>query len=128
LDPDVIHNSTSEPILHWYQPYLQVDPVTGLLTNYSDATTGKGAGAPFVAPQPPAGQTHRYIAMLFEQPARFQLSNCYSGIFPPTVDAREGFDLVSFVHANGLTEPVAATYWTVNVPTSVKRLRICSSS
>ncbi|KAI5457811.1 putative protease inhibitor [Mariannaea sp. PMI_226] len=69
LDPDAPFPSFSVlgPALHWIQPGLQVG---------ADNSTSLKATAPFVAdyvgPGPPPGSSpHRYIFLLYEEPAGF---------------------------------------------------------
>ena len=95
-------------------PPLPPPPHRGVLVN----TT---SGAEYIAPQPPQDQNHhRYVYLLFRQPVAYTFPQCFAHIFPPTLQARVGFDVRQFVDVAGLDAPVAATYFFVerNEPVS----------
>ena len=76
VDPDGPYPSFTvlSPILHWIQSGLEVSSSTGLLA------TNDPPVANYVGPGPPPGSSpHRYIFLLYEQPAGFD----YRGFVPP---------------------------------------------
>lgn len=75
------------------------------------ATSDSGP-APYLPPGPPATDTvaHRYVELLFAQPANL---NVQASDFANT-QARFNFDIVSFGQENGLGEPLAANFFTVD--------------
>lgn len=74
-------------------------------------STEKGP-ASYLPPNPPATDStpHRYVQLLFQQPAKF---NVKASDFADT-KARLNFDIVSFSSKNGLSAPVAANYFRVD--------------
>jgi phosphatidylethanolamine-binding protein len=78
-------------------------------------------GAPYFPPSPPSSDQnpHRYVFLLFAQPANFIFPSSFNRISPPlTTNARLGFDLASFATNVGLNVPVAADWITVQSGTS----------
>lgn len=75
--------------------------------------------APYIGPQPPKnGPTHNYTLMLFSQPADFTIPAKYDSWLPlnlSDVYTRVNFPVVEFVRDTGLGQPVAATYFQVNL-------------
>lgn len=65
--------------------------------------------APYIGPSPPATDTqaHRYVELLFQQPADLQVA-------ASDVQSRIGFDIQTFAQKNGLGEPLAANFFTVD--------------
>ena len=107
IDPDVIEDGKATTILHWYQADLLKDPSNGELFNLSDN------GALYAGPTPPPGPSHRYILLLFVQPSRYVLPECFSHILPLTLPARRGFDMEQFMRVTGLGKPIAANFFSV---------------
>ncbi|KAL9105547.1 MAG: hypothetical protein Q9227_009291 [Pyrenula ochraceoflavens] len=72
-------------------------------------------GADYIPPSPPAGnQPHRYVALVYSQPASFSVPAAFSSINPPSDNkARLGFDINAFMSAANLQPPVAGNYFTV---------------
>ena len=70
--------------------------------------------ATYAGPHPPAGQTHRYVFLLFAQPEGYSLPEEFEGFVPPDAPHRVNFDVLRFMEVAHLAEPVAATYFTVN--------------
>ena len=114
IDLDVILNNTiATTILHWYQPNLAVNcsegDMKGLLTPRKDTNPGLHV-ASYIAPRARGQVHHRYAFFLFEQPPKFFFPRCFAHIFPETVDARAGFDLIQFGNVTGL-ELLVGTNW-----------------
>ena len=99
------------PILHWIQPGLKPEPAA------DGPATLKAEGTPFVAnyigPAPPPGTaTHRYLFMLYEQPAVFDGKK-----YAPAKGAklsnwhRMRYDLGAFEKKTRLGPVLAANYF-----------------
>ncbi|KAF2448922.1 PEBP-like protein, partial [Karstenula rhodostoma CBS 690.94] len=75
------------------------------------ASSDKGP-AMYIGPSPPASDTmaHRYTQLLFKQPATLKAS---ASDFANT-QARIGFDIEGFAKENGLGEPLAGNFFTVD--------------
>lgn len=75
------------------------------------ASTERGP-ATYIGPSPPAtdSKPHRYVELLFEQPSSFQLA---ASDFADR-QARFNFDITNFMEENGLAEPLAANFFTVD--------------
>ncbi|KXG51977.1 Major facilitator superfamily domain, general substrate transporter [Penicillium griseofulvum] len=113
IDLDVIIPGTAiqSVILHWYQPNLSMDCTKP--TPPSTIVPGKGheRAASYIAPRAPPNTHHRYVYLLFTQPAAYQFPECFSHVLPETVNARAGFDIKEFVQAAGLDAPIAMNYF-----------------
>ena len=74
-------------------------------------STEKGPAA-YIGPSPPATDTipHRYVELLFEQPASLQVQ---AADFANT-QSRIGFDINSFMKTNSLSKPLAGNFFTVD--------------
>lgn len=75
------------------------------------ASTSTGP-APYLGPGPPATDTipHRYVQLLFEQPAALKVS---ASDFADT-NARIGFDINKFMKTEKLSAPLAGNFFTVD--------------
>ncbi|GAB1214294.1 hypothetical protein ATERTT37_003456 [Aspergillus terreus] len=130
-DLDVIYGETATVALHWYQPNMTTqlnleqnhipriqsriklpDPKDD---NDDDdrILANRTSGAEYIAPRPPPKSNHRYVYLLFHQKADYEFPSCFSHIFPPTADARAGFDVRQFMQAAKLEAPVAGNYFFV---------------
>ncbi|PWY89072.1 citrate synthase [Aspergillus heteromorphus CBS 117.55] len=69
--------------------------------------------ASYIAPRPPPASHHRYVYLLFEQPDTYVFPTCFNHIFPPTAEARAGFDTRQFVEVARLGGPVAGNWFYV---------------
>ncbi|PYH69137.1 putative citrate synthase [Aspergillus vadensis CBS 113365] len=122
LDLDVLYNhTTATVILHWYQPDLISYPNnSNILLPIPQMPTRKPAA--YIAPQPPTNSHHRYLYLLYTQPPNYTFPECFEHIFPPTAEARAGFDMKLFADAAGLGTPVAGNWFyvrnEVDLPTS----------
>ncbi|KAJ5698837.1 hypothetical protein N7462_000842 [Penicillium macrosclerotiorum] len=100
-------------VLHWYRPNLmfkcQGNDNYGFL--HSDKNGKIIDSAPYIAPQPPPLSRHRYVYLLFEQPTFYQFPQCFTHIFPATMEARAGFDIKEFMLAATLNPPLAINYF-----------------
>lgn len=102
------------PILHWIQPGLKLEP----LSSSDQKTTLKAsATTPFIAnyigpAPPPFSAAHRYIFLLYEQPAGFD-----GGKYAPAGGAELGnwqrmrYDLTAFEKEANLGPVVAGNYF-----------------
>ncbi|KAE8399567.1 citrate synthase-like protein [Aspergillus pseudonomiae] len=124
FDLDVVYDMNATVALHWYQPDLfcvmQMDichenRIYETTDGYSNGgiLVNQSMGAEYIAPRPPPFSHHRYVQLLFVQKPDFQFPKCYSHIFPPTAEARAGFDIHQFVAVARLGAPVAGNYFVV---------------
>ncbi|KAE8384367.1 citrate synthase [Aspergillus alliaceus] len=125
IDLDVLYERNATTVLHWYQPDMVpvFKPNTNTKSNlrhfdkvnlYSNGIlANQSIGAEYIAPQPPPYSRHRYVYLLYNQRPNYSLPKCYSHIFPPTIEARGGFDTRQFVDVTGLGAPVAGNYFFV---------------
>jgi hypothetical protein len=75
------------------------------------ASSEKGPAA-YIPPGPPATDTvaHRYVQMLFQQPASLNIqASAFAG-----VQDRIGFDIESFMSKNDVSAPLAANFFRVD--------------
>ncbi|GES65011.1 citrate synthase [Aspergillus terreus] len=129
-DLDVIYGETATVALHWYQPNMTTQPnpeqnhapriqsrIKLHSSNHDDEDdlilANRTSGAEYIAPRPPPKSHHRYVYLLFHQKADYKFPSCFSHIFPPTADARAGFDVRQFMRAAKLDAPVAGNYFFV---------------
>ncbi|OJJ69579.1 hypothetical protein ASPBRDRAFT_130876 [Aspergillus brasiliensis CBS 101740] len=114
LDLDVLYNNntTATVILHWYQPDL-ISSDNNILIPNPHAPIPPRESATYIAPQPPANSHHRYLYLLYTQPPDYIFPDCFEHIFPPTVEARAGFDVRLFAEAAGLGTPLAGNWFYV---------------
>lgn len=98
--------------LHWIQPNL-VAKSDGNLTVDSSIQGSSQVECPYLEPAPPAGGgPHRYVILLFEQPANWTVPGNYSDISPPvTIYDRLNFSLPDFISSSGLNAPIGATFF-----------------
>jgi hypothetical protein len=77
------------------------------------ATTSKGP-ASYIGPGPPATDTiaHRYVQLLFKQPAALAAAVASTDFQTP--QSRIGFDIQTFATQMGLGEPLAGNFFTVD--------------
>ncbi|KAI8933019.1 hypothetical protein NX059_009668 [Plenodomus lindquistii] len=114
LDLDVPPaNGTTERrvLLHaMITDFTAVQPnINGMSSTLRSSATGPAA---YLPPGPPATDTkaHRYVELLFQQPAEFDVQ---ASAFP-TVQNRINFDLAAFATENSVNAPVAANFFTVD--------------
>jgi hypothetical protein len=107
IDLDVPRQGQRTTLLHWLATDVDISK--------SPVTAANTAGAPYLRPNPPAGDSaHRYVFLLFAQPDGFTIPAKYSKINPPaTTGARVGFDLTAFAADTSLRAPLAANFITV---------------
>lgn len=122
IDPDVVHNYNATTILHWYQPNCHVSQSTG------DFVIPTNDGAQYVGSQPPQGEKHRYVFLLFEQPLKYIFPQCFENVFPVSVAARSGFDITYFMEIAGLGSPVAGNWFSVDRPGEASTTRIITTT
>lgn len=109
IDP----NATRPSFLHWLQTNLTANPRSPSENDKTLLTSNTPATDPYIKPQPPRGTgRHRYILLLFQQPADFAIPAAFANIVHPqqTTD-RSAFNLTAFVNAAGLDAPVAANFF-----------------
>lgn len=122
IDLDVIEDRKATTILHWYQADLLKNPESGELFNLSDN------GAVYVGPTPPPGPSHRYMLLLFVQPFGYRMPECFSGMLPLTLPARQGFNIEQFMQVAGLGNPVAANYFSAVNPDPARSTRVTTAT
>lgn len=100
-------------LLHYLQPNLFGSEILFYDESAPNATTA--TGAPYIAPNPPAGDiAHKYTFLMYRQPAGFEIPSEFASINPPaTVNDRIGFDVDAFVRAAGLVDIIGATWFQV---------------
>src|SRR5216117_2394537 len=119
MDLSVQANGPTGPnatLLHWILPGL-ASPNAGATT----LTSRENAIAPYFPPGPPAGQTHTYTLILYDQPAEFRVPAEYLPYFKnltASVFNRVGFNLTDFTGKARLGNPVAADWYLVSNTTS----------
>lgn len=103
------------PFLHWLQPSLIPTSSSDRTLHKNNASSGSLIGAEYVYPLPPAGTgAHDYVVLLYSQPSGWQFPQEYEDLNPPaSLDLRMGFDVVDFVEAARLGEPIGANYFRV---------------
>ncbi|KAH8806064.1 phosphatidylethanolamine-binding protein [Xylogone sp. PMI_703] len=109
---------TNTTLLHWAQTGLSAPEGTTSLTSQQANI------APYINPEPPAGQTHTYGVVLFREPANFTIPIDYVALIHnltttdpvSSVPYRIGFNLTRFVNEAGLGQPVAADFFLVATP------------
>jgi hypothetical protein len=114
IDMEIIDAGRAYPLLHWYQPDLWVDTQSTEFVLHNFTNTG----AAYVGPQPNPGAAHTYVTLLFRQPLNYKFPECFSSIFPLSIEARAGFDLHLFMKMAGLKDILAANYFTSQDPNS----------
>ncbi|OJJ46041.1 hypothetical protein ASPZODRAFT_25932 [Penicilliopsis zonata CBS 506.65] len=111
IDIDVVLESNATVILHWYQPDMTTNCSNSHLSpKHEIAAVSSSKSAAYIGPQPPAGASHRYVFLAFQQPDHYVFPDCFDHIFPKTVEARAGFDIQLFSRVAGLPPPVAGNY------------------
>jgi hypothetical protein len=122
VDLDVPGANAAAPrttLLHWFGPN-----VTSTLDSKNTSSTFKipspQVGAPYLQPSPPVGDIpHRYVVLLFDRPKNFSVPAAFASINPPAnTTARIGFNVTNFIKLTGLSAPLAANYFTVQLNAS----------
>lgn len=93
-------------------------------TNTPPGLVGANAQAVYLGPGPPPGPPHRYVQLLFAQPAGYSFPACFNNIVTPkgadpasSVDGRVGFDINQFLKAANIqTRPIAGNYFRAQNP------------
>ncbi|KAF1935411.1 PEBP-like protein [Clathrospora elynae] len=109
--PPANGNTTRRVLLHAMKTGLKAtkQKLSGKATLLVSAEKGP---APYLPPSPPATDTvaHRYVQLLFQQPASLSVkASDFDGS-----QARVNFDIASFMSKNGVSEPVAANFFRVD--------------
>ena len=114
VDDKINYQGLQTTPLQWLQSDLIPDPTTGLLMvdPVSSAVTGK-----YIPPEPVVGKPHSFISILYRQPSGFSLPPCVSYVLGVSVKSRLGFNLLDFVRATGLGDPVADNWFQAQNPT-----------
>jgi Phosphatidylethanolamine-binding protein len=113
VDIDVSVNGTTTDLIHWIQGNFSASPGSPKLSS------SQGPIASYFPPGPPAGQTHRYVQMLFNEPQGFSVPADFTAIFAnltASVVNRIGFDYNKFIAESKLGDPVAGNYFRVATP------------
>jgi hypothetical protein len=122
---------TTANILEWFELDLTASDTSFDLD--STGTSTSKSGAPYLAPDPPAGSTHQYVLLLFAQPMGFVVPRGYAVDPPRSRDARRGFDINHFIAAvaqggvMSLGDVVAATYFGVKAQEKGPKASVTSS-
>ncbi|KAM0096797.1 hypothetical protein ACP6JE_008701 [Aspergillus fumigatus] len=115
VDIDVVLESCSTTVLHWYQPYMTASATSHCDGNENGWLVNRtSTGAEYIAPQSPPYTRHRYVYLLYEQDPDYVFPDCFGHIFPPTREGRGGFDIKQFVEVAGLRPPVAGNFFYVD--------------
>lgn len=112
IDLDVLRNNTRVPLLHWLAPNVtKVNPNAQNSTlNITNPRAQGDRGAPYLQPSPPVGDIpHRYVQLLFAQPANFSTVLASYGNLSDT-NNRVNFSYNAFIQRAGLGAPLAANY------------------
>lgn len=114
VDPDFkpYDNQDKTTLLHWLQTDFNASQASGNYSRLIDPHTVY-AHAPYLAPNPPSGQIHRYVVMLYEQPASFSTADVATALKRMKIlgsnSNRAGFNVATFQMLTGVSAPVAAT-------------------
>ncbi|KAL6715292.1 hypothetical protein ACLMJK_007557 [Lecanora helva] len=122
IDLDVVEDGKATTILHWYQADLLTNPCSGELLNLS------GNGALYVGPTPPPGPSHRYVLLLFTQPAGYVIPECFRHVLPLTLPSRQGFNVNQFMEVAELGQPTAANYFSAANPNQATSTRVATAT
>ncbi|KAL9621552.1 MAG: hypothetical protein Q9160_003944 [Pyrenula sp. 1 TL-2023] len=116
IDLDVSRNGQKTTLLHMMSA-LTLTNTSASSTNKTLASPSQAPlpGASYIPPSPPAGSgPHRYVELLFAEPAGFTYPQQFASVNPPAdTQARIGFDINAFMQAGGLGEPIAGMYFRV---------------
>lgn len=110
VDPDAPYpdDPYASQYLHWLQPSIPSSSSWKIPLDTSAAS----AIVPYVNPTPPnTSPAHRYIVLLFQQPATFAVPAAFAGF---SADNRTLFNISAFAEAADLGEPVAANWFLVS--------------
>ncbi|KAF2702833.1 PEBP-like protein [Pleomassaria siparia CBS 279.74] len=109
--PPAANGSTRRVLLHSLNTGFKMTSQTVDGSAKLLATTSKGP-ATYLGPGPPATDTipHRYVQLLFEQPATLKVTaNDFADM-----NARIGFDINEFMTTEKLSAPLAGNFFTVD--------------
>lgn len=110
VDPD----AGKPEFIHWFQTNLTLSAteLTVASLSFYPLLSTTPPLAPYVKPQPPPGTGfHRYIELLFSQPANFSIPANDTHFFGSDTSSRASFNVTSFARDAGLSKPVAANYF-----------------
>lgn len=111
--PNITGNTTA---LHWILPGLAASNTTARAAVTGLASTASVI-APYINPQPPAGQSHTYTLFLYDEPSNFTVPADYTAYFANLTASplnRVGFNMTKFTDESGLGSPVAANWFLVS--------------
>jgi len=119
IDQDVPRNNSRLTLLHWFVPNIPLTYSSNGTLAIPTVTNATG-GAPYLQPSPPVGDIpHRYVFLLFPQPANFSIPAGFNISPPPSVTDRIGFNVTDFAAQAHLSAPIAANWITVQNLTGV---------
>ena len=127
LDFSVETAGSNTTLLHWVLPGLSSNGATNLSSQRAEI-------APYFPPGPPAGQTHTYGILLYNEPTNFAVPENFVPFFKnltapgASVLTRIGFNLTNFVVEAGLGAPVAADWFLVRNATMSSTTTTTSTS
>ena len=105
VDPDApsSQNPNVSQILHWLQPNVTFSPSASYTATFGTTVV------PYAPPAPPLGSGfHRYILLLFSQPANFVIPQAFQAY---NATNRAKFNATTFASIGGLGAPVEANYF-----------------
>ncbi|ORY62534.1 phosphatidylethanolamine-binding protein [Pseudomassariella vexata] len=108
VDPDVFYLNVTYTFLHWLSQDLAIGDHSSFPRFPFILTNTSANLAEYISPGPQAGDTHRYVYLLFNQPKGFNITDAP---YDTDVYTRLSFNLPSFIQENGLGDPVAGNYF-----------------
>ena len=113
---ETVHTNT---VLHTIDGNLSAPSTSPSATRPVQLSAAPEPLAPYIGPQPPKGKaSHNYTIMIFEQPKNFSVPADFSSFIPlnlSDVYTRTNFPVVDFAKAVGLGQPLAATYFRLDL-------------
>ena len=107
-------NESNGQILHWLANSATLKKGSSSSPSLNVSTDGGLVVTNYVSPQPPAGTgLHRYVIMLFSQPASF---SPVGNLSTPNVDIDLYFHLTDYLSSGKLGLPIASMFFEVEGP------------
>ncbi|KAF2673758.1 PEBP-like protein [Microthyrium microscopicum] len=125
VSPGATYNPTSAVLNDFRKRQLPPlpPPPAANPNNLAPGALGTRAQAVYFGPAPPPGPPHRYVQVLFAQPANFSVPACFQNIVAqpgatPDRTGRVGFDIAQFLRASRVnTRPLAGNFFLAQNPT-----------
>ena len=113
IDAPYVSAPFLSPIVHWIQPTLNLKPNIPTTNNKLESETGPVVNWLTPIP-PPFSGPHRYIVMLYQQPANFDITHWDAQFVEPvSIPKRIRWSLDDFIKQAGLKDMLAANYFRV---------------